>query len=158
MREEPKAQTDPVAESHQRFISAVLAADVPGIVSLYSENTVSMPHNDSTLYGRKELQEWHEEYFTDFRVETFAEIEREVTMFDGWAVERWAYMVAIQPLKGGERIRDDGRFLMLWKREGGLWQIEQSMMNSMRPIGSGTSRFLVRLKNKADSRRGPHNT
>jgi len=67
-----------------------------------------------------------------------------------WAVERFAYMVAIQPLHGGERIRDDGRFLTVWKLDDGVWRITQAMFNSMRPIGSGTSRFLVRLKNRAD--------
>jgi len=80
------------------------------------------------------------------------EIEREVTMMGEYAVERWAYMVAIQPLHGGERIRDDGRFLAVWKRDGGRWRMSQAMFNSMRPIGAGTSRFLVRLKNRSDQR------
>ena len=81
---------------------------------------------------------------------TFTEIEREVTVFNSeWAGERWAYMVAIQPLHGGDRIRDDGRFLALWKCEAGLWRMSQAMFNSIRPVGSGTSRFFVRLKNRA---------
>src|SRR6185503_19246318 len=94
------------------------------------------------------IGKWHQEYFADFRVETFAEIEREVEVFDEWAVERWAYMVAIQPLHGGERIRDDGRFLSLWKRDEGVWRMAQAMFNSIRPVGSGTSRFFTRLKNR----------
>jgi ketosteroid isomerase-like protein len=152
MSVERVVQSDPLTDSHQRFIEAVKAGDVATITSLYTENGVLMPPNDMSLWGRKELQEWHQEYFADFRVVTFAEIEREVTMMDGWAVERWAYMVAIEPLHGGERIRDDGRFLAVWKREGSAWRMAQAMFNSMRPIGAGTSRFLVRLKNRADQR------
>jgi ketosteroid isomerase-like protein len=154
MSVEPLVQTDPIAEYHQRFIEAVKAGDIATIVSLYTDTAVFMPPNDTSLWGSKELEEWHEEYFADFKVVTFAEIEREVTVMDGWAVERWAYMVAIQPLHGGERIRDDGRFLAVWKRDGGVWRMTQTMFNSMRPIGSGTSRFLVRLKNRADRERG----
>jgi ketosteroid isomerase-like protein len=153
MSVEPAVQTDPIAESHLRFIDAVKSGDVPTIVSFYTETAIYMPPNDTSLFGKKELEEWHREYFADFRIETFAEIERDVEVYDGWAVERWAYMVAIQPLQGGDRIRDDGRFLSLWKLDDGVWRIAQSMFNSMRPVGSGTSRFFVRLKNKA-SREG----
>ena len=128
----------------------MLAADIRAIVSVYSASSISMPHNDSTLYGRKEIEEWHQEYFADFRVVTFAEIERDVEVFDAWAAERWSYMVAIQPIKGGDRIRDDGRFVNLWrKEEDGVWRSAQSLMHSMRPVGSGTSRFFVRLKNRS---------
>ena len=148
MSVEPVVQTDPLAESHLRYINAVKAGDISTIVSLYTATAILMPPNDSSLFGTKELEEWHQEYFADFRVETFAEIEREVEVFDGWAVERWAYMVAIQPLHGGERIRDDGRFLSLWKRDEGVWRMAQAMFNSIRPVGSGTSRFFTRLKNR----------
>jgi ketosteroid isomerase-like protein len=103
-----------------------------------------------SLWGTKDLEEWHQEYFADFSIATFAETDREVTVLDDWAVERWSYMVAIQPVHGGERIRDDGRFLVIWKREGDVWRMSQSMFNSMRPIGAATARFLVRLKNRAD--------
>jgi ketosteroid isomerase-like protein len=137
-------------EQHQRFIDSVKAGDIPTIVSLYTDNAVLMPPNDMSLWGKKELEEWHQEYFADFSIVTFAEIEREVSLMGDWAVERFAYMVAIQPLHGGERIRDDGRFLTVWKLDDGVWRITQAMFNSMRPIGSGTSRFLVRLKNRAD--------
>jgi ketosteroid isomerase-like protein len=150
MSAEPLVQADPLAELHRRFIDAVKAGDIGTITSLYADNAVLMPPNDMSLWGKRELEEWHQEYFADFRVVTFADIEREVTLMDDWAVERWSYMVAIQPLHGGERIRDDGRFLAVWKREEGVWRMAQAMFNSMRPIGSGTSRFLVRLKNRAD--------
>ena len=149
MSKDLSVELSPLAKAHQRYMDAVLAADVATISSLYTDTAVLMPPNDSTLYGKRELEEWHQEYFSDFRVVTFAEIEREVAMFDGWAVERWAYMVAIQPLHGGDRIRDDGRFLAIWKNDDGIWRMSQAMFNSIRPVGSGTSRFFVRLKNRA---------
>ena len=68
---------------------------------------------------------------------------------DDWAVERWGYTVAIVPVKSGERIRDDGRFFILWSRDAdGTWRMSQAMFNSIRPIGSGTSRFLSRMLEK----------
>jgi ketosteroid isomerase-like protein len=146
----PDDPTDPIAGAHRRFIDAVLSADVPGLVSLYSQSAVLMPPNDTTLYGVSELEEWHQEYFANFRVVTLEAVERDVSVMGVWAVERWTYLVAIQPVAGGERIRDDGRSLTVWTKEAGQWRISQSMFNSIRPIGSGTIRFLALLKKKAD--------
>jgi len=142
------SETDPIAEPRRRLLEAFLNSDVATVLSYYGDNAVLMAPNEPSLFGKKEIEEWHEEYFTAFRIVTLEQTEREVTMFDGWAVERWAYLVAIQSLSGADHIRDDGRFLTVWKKEGGDWRIQQMMFNSIRPIGSGTSRFLVRLKKK----------
>jgi ketosteroid isomerase-like protein len=144
---ESAVHTDPLAEYHQRLIDGMIAGDVAKVVSVYSDTAVLMPPNDPTLVGKKELEEWHQEYFADFRITTFGEIERDVKVLDGWAVERWAYLVSIEPLqKDAERIRDEGRCFALWERKDGKWMIVQAMFNSTRPIGGGTSRFLARLK------------
>jgi len=143
---------DPIAESHRRLLAAYLKGDVATILSLYGDNAVFMAPNEPSVFGKQELQEWHEEYFGAFRIVTADQTERDVTLLDGWAIERWAYLVAIHSLSGEDRIRDDGRFLHVWRlEEDGVWRIAQTMFNSIRPIGSGTSRFLVRLKKKAGS-------
>ena len=142
--------TDPIAEPRRRLNEAFLKSDVASVLSYYSDTAVLMAPNEPSLFGKKEIEEWHEEYFTAFRIVTLEQTEREVTVFDGWAVERWAYLVAIESLGGADRIRDDGRFLSVWKNEDGKWRVQQTMFNSIRPIGSGTSRFLVRMKKKAE--------
>jgi ketosteroid isomerase-like protein len=139
---------DPILASVDSFMAAFLKNDVATIVSFYCDDAVMMPPNEPTLFGKAELVEWHNEYFSAFRVLTFDRTEREVTMLNDWAIERWSYLVAIQSLDGQDRIRDDGRVLTVWKKEGDRWRIAQTMFNSIRPIGGGTSRFLVRLKKK----------
>ena len=143
------SEADPIAEYHRRYMDACLKGDVAAIVSLYSDTAVWMPPNEPSIFGKKELEEWHREYFAAFRIVTFDETEREVIVLDGGVVDRFAYLVAIQSLSGEDRIRDDGRFLRFWKKEQDVWRIAQSMFNSIRPIGSGTSRFLVRMKTKS---------
>jgi hypothetical protein len=64
-------------------------------------------------------------------------------------MERSAYAVAIPPTKGGDRIRDDGRWSILWKQQSdGNRRMVQGMFNSVRPIGSGTSRFISRMASR----------
>jgi ketosteroid isomerase-like protein len=139
---------DPILPYHQRYIEACRKGDAAAFSALYSETCVFMPPNEPSIFGKGELEEWIHEYFSAFRIVTLDGTEREVTVFGDTAVERWAYLVAIRSVNGEDRIRDDGRFLTIWKNEGGTWRIAQSIFNSIRPIGGGTSRFLIRLKAK----------
>ena len=105
-----------------------------------------MAPNEPTLYGIQEIKEWWQEYFEYFKVSDITETERDVTFFDDAAVERVAYVVTIASIKSGETMRDEGRWLGVWKRgPDGAWQMEQAMFNSILAIGSGTSRFLTRI-------------
>jgi ketosteroid isomerase-like protein len=151
--QQPSQEPDPLSASHWRYIEAVKAGDVETLVSMFCEEAVYMPLNEPSLYGAGEVREWFEDYYEHFQIEVLTDTERDVTFFDGWALERWAYMIAIAPISGGERIRDDGRFMVVWRREpDNTWKIFQQMHNSIRPIGSGTSRFLARMTERRKKR------
>jgi hypothetical protein len=52
----------------------------------------------------------------------------------------------------GDKILDEGRFLLVWKRTAdGEWKISQQIWNSIRPIGSGTSRFIALFKQRLNA-------
>ena len=82
------------------------------------------------------------------------ETESEVNMFDRWALDCWAYQLTIDGVKDGKRIHDDGRFMALWKQQSDEgWKMSRVMFNSMRGVGSGTSRFMVRMMGRRRERR-----
>jgi ketosteroid isomerase-like protein len=141
---------DPIFPLRQKFVAAMKSGDVDGLVSLFADDTVVMSPNDSTLYGSAELREWLQEYFENFRVAALSEPNRHIVMDGDYATEWTTYMVAIEPLAGSGRMRDDGRFLTIWKSQSGTWKIWQMMWNSEKPIGSGTNRYMWRksLKKK----------
>jgi len=143
------SESDEIVASVQRMIDACLAGDVSRFVSLHCEDAVLMPPNEPSLYGRAELKDWFEEYYEHFRLVTLINTEHQVSVLNGWGIVVWSYTVAIAPIKGGERIRDDGRWFQIWKRESdNVWRIFHAMFNSIRPIGSGTSRFLSRMSQR----------
>jgi uncharacterized protein (TIGR02246 family) len=139
--------SDPIAESRHIWTEAAKASDAAKITSVYCDDVVLMPPNETSLYGKSEATEWWEEYFESFKVTVLNGTERDVRIIGDQAIELWTYMVAIDPVRGGDRIRDDGRSLTIWKREqDGIWRVAETLWNSIRPIGSGTSRYLARLK------------
>jgi ketosteroid isomerase-like protein len=153
---QPEAN-DPIAAPHDHFVEALKAGSVKTLMSLQCEDATWMPPNETSLYGKGEVEEWFEEYFQHFRITSVTDTEREVQIHDDWAIEQCAYMVAIAPVKGGERIRDDSRTLIFWKREpDNQWRMSYVMFNSMRPIGSGTTRFLMRMMVQKGEEADPH--
>ena len=110
-----------------------------------------MSPNDTTLYGKDEWKSWWEEYFQYFRVIALTEPDRDVVVDGDFAIEVSGYMAAVAPVAGGKRIRDDGRYLTIWKRQAdGSWKMWQTMWNSMKPIGIGTNRYMSRLMQKEE--------
>jgi ketosteroid isomerase-like protein len=148
---------DVLVQTHQRLIDALKKGDVRTVTSTFADDIVLMPPNDTTIYGKGEAIEWYSEYFQHFRIEGLAYTDRERTSLEGcWVIERFNYRVAIQPIAGGERIVDEGRFVEIWKRDSaGEWKMAQQIWNSSRPIGSGTSRFMALLKQRLDGRARP---
>ena len=140
---------DPIWSYRQAFTNAAKAGDVDALVSLAQDDIVSMGPNDTTVYGKAEYRSWWEEYFQYFRLVAFSEPERSIVINGDFAIEHSGYMIAVAPLSGGTRIRDDGRILSIWKRQqDGSWKIWQTMWNSTNPIGIGTNRYMSRLMQK----------
>jgi len=140
---------DPILALRQALNEAGKAGDIDALISMYADDVIVMPPNDTTLYGRAECREWYQEYYQYFRIVALSESEREVTIHGDFALERSGYMIAIVPVSGGSRIRDNGRSFNIWKRRAdGSWKIWQSMWNSVKPVGSGTNRYLSRLTQK----------
>ena len=146
---------DPILAYREKYIRACKAGDIDTLVSLAADDIVVMSPNDTTVYGTAEYRAWWEEYFQYFRLTAFNEPERDVVLNGDYATEHSAYMVAILPVGGGTRIRDDGRALTIWKRQtDNSWKIWQMIWNSSKPIGSGTNRYMSRLfQNKGRRRR-----
>lgn len=139
--------SDLIARSRNIWNEGVKSGDVAKIGTIFCDDVVLMPPNETSLYGKDEALEWWGEYFEYFKVTVLNGTEREVRIIGDQAIELWTYMIAIDPVRGGDRIRDDGRSLSVWKLEpDGIWRVSEFIWNSIRPIGSGTSRYLARLK------------
>jgi ketosteroid isomerase-like protein len=143
---------DPIFALRQKYVTSMKSGDIDGIVSLFADDVVIMSPNDSTLYGAAEWREWLEEYIQNFRIAALSEPNREIIMDGDFATEWSSYMVAIEPLAGSGRMRDDGRSLTIWKRQGDTWKIWRMMWNSEKPIGSGTNRYMWRKSQKKRSK------
>jgi ketosteroid isomerase-like protein len=139
--------------TQDQVLQASLSGDVTSIVSLFAEDAVVMPPNDTSVYGRDEIRSWWEEYFTLFRVTSSVETECDVSMNGDQAFVRTSFSVTIVPKQQGPRILDDIRSLTVWKQDvDGEWKITHWIWNSTKPVGSGTNRYMTRMLQKKGAR------
>ena len=141
---------------HDQILKASLSGDLDTMVSLYADDAILMPPNDTTVFGKNEIRSWWEEYFTFFRVTSSVQTEHETTFAGDQVFERVAVFVTIVPKQHGARILDDIRSLTVWKREAdGSWKISHQIWNSTKPVGSGTNRYMTRMLQRKGARSSP---
>jgi uncharacterized protein (TIGR02246 family) len=144
--------TGPEEVPHQHVIDASRSGDVDALVSLFADDAVVMPPNDTTLYGKEEIRAWWGEYFQWFQIESSVETDCDVTMVNDQAFQRALISIVIVPRRGGSKIRDDVRTLTVWRHDdAGRWKISHQIWNSTKPVGSGTSRYMMRVMQKKRS-------
>jgi ketosteroid isomerase-like protein len=137
----------------QRVLQASLSGDVSIVMSLFSDDAVVMPPNDSALFGKEEIRSWWEEYFQSFRVTSSVETERDLTVAGNQAFERSSFSVTINPKEPGDSIHDDIRALTVWIYDAdGGWKISHQIWNSTKPVGSGTNRYMTKIMQKNSDR------
>jgi uncharacterized protein (TIGR02246 family) len=143
----------PFQNPQQQVLKASLTGDLNSILSMFADDAVLMPPNDTTVYGKDEIRSWWEDYFTFFRVTSSVEAEREETVAGDQAFVRAAFSVTIVPKEKGARILDDIRSLTVWKHQpDGTWKISHQIWNSTKPVGSGTNRYMTRMLQKKGTR------
>ena len=143
----------PQQKAHEQIQKASLYGDVNTMVSMYADDAILMPPNDTTVFGKEEIQSWWEEYFQFFRITSSVETEREVTVAGNQVFDRSSVSVTIVPKKHGARIVDDIRSLTVWRQEpDDSWKITHQIWNSTKPVGSGTNRYMTRMLQKKSFR------
>lgn len=136
----------PSESVHQLIREASESGDLTRLVSIYADNAVMMPPNDTTLFGKEEIAEWYKEYIAWFLLKSTTETDPELTVAGSQAFHRSSVSIIIVPKKQGEPIKDEARVLMVWRREpDGAWKITHQIWNSMQPVGSGTNRYISKM-------------
>ena len=126
------------------WFEAVRKGDIETLESLATTDVVAMPANEPTLEGWNAFANWWDEYFRFFKIERLIDTQREVVVAGDWAFEWGTFTVSLSPIDGTGRIDDEGRYLMVWKRQGARWKVSRYIANSTR-LGTALPRFLARL-------------
>ncbi len=117
---------------NKQFADAVKRGDAAAVAALYTEDARLLPPNGPTLVGREAIQNFFQSNI-DAGVSDLQLTILEVGVVRDLAYEIGQYALTIQP-EEGEALRDQGKYVVIWKRENGEWKLDVDIFNSSMPL------------------------
>lgn len=117
---------------NKQFGDAIRRGDAAAIAALYTEETRTLPPNGPTVVGREAIQNLMQGNI-DAGVSDLQLTTLEVGAARDFAYEVGEYEITIQ-LDEGEAIKDQGKYVVIWKRENGEWKLDVVIWNTSVPL------------------------
>ena len=120
--------TDGINETNKLFMDAFADGDAEKVAGFYTANCRFLPDNSHPVDGRANVQELLQSMM-DGGVSSIELITCEVEDCGDTAVE-----VGRVVMRGGDdEILDDGKFIVIWKKEDDGWRLHRDIVNSSLP-------------------------
>jgi uncharacterized protein (TIGR02246 family) len=128
---QPAAAADKVREAVERtnraFLAAYAAHDSAKIATLYARDGAALPPGSERADGRDAIQKvW--QGAMDAGITNVAIRTEEVEAHGAFAFEGGVYALDI-PGKDGKLAHATGKYIVVWKRTGGVWQLYRDIWN-----------------------------
>ena len=126
-----QADLDRTREAH---VAALNAGDVDAWVACFAADAVQMPPNAPPNVGTEHIRAWSGGLLAAFRAE-FSLFPDDVQLAGtDWAFESGGYSISLTSRSGGEPIRDDGKYVTIYRREDDGWVMTRDIWNSNNPL------------------------
>ncbi len=117
-----------IAAVNQKFSACIANSDLDGLMTLYTEDASFIAPNADFFQGRDEIKGFFEAVLNmgikEVRLST-----NEIDMQGNTAIEVGTYEL----LADGGVQADHGKFMVVWKKTSGEWQLHRDMINTSMP-------------------------
>ena len=119
---------DAIAANDENFAAAFNRGDAAGVAAFYTEDGQLLPPNSDLVQGRQAVQAFWQGVM-DMGIKGIKIECGEVEDHGDTAIEASTY-----ELQDGEgQTLDAGKFIVIWKREDGQWELHRDIFNSSLP-------------------------
>ena len=122
---------DAISSAIQTFTDAFRRGDAAAIAALYAEGARLLPPGNPMMQGREAARTFWQGAMgmgiKEARLEAL-EIEERGDL----AYEMGRFEMVVEP-SGGQRSEVAGKYVVVWKQEGGAWKIHVDIWNTDRP-------------------------
>jgi uncharacterized protein (TIGR02246 family) len=119
---------DAIAAGDESFMAAVKRGDAAGLAALYTENGQVLPPNGDFVKGKGAIQMFWQAVM-DMGIK---EAKLEIVEVEGYGDTATEISTFTLYGEGGEEL-DKGKYMVIWKREGGQWKLHRDIFNSSMP-------------------------
>jgi len=118
---------DAIAAANDEFMAVFGRGDAAGLAALYTADGQLLPPNMDAMVGQAAIQAFWQGAM-DMGIQS-AQLEIvEVEGHGDTAIE-----VSKYTLGAGGQVLDRGKYIVIWKREGGQWKLHRDIFNSSMP-------------------------
>jgi uncharacterized protein (TIGR02246 family) len=118
-----------LAVVNKSFMEMYASGDAAGIAGLYTEDGQLLPPNSEILTGREAVAGFWQ-FVMGLGIATVRLETVELEVLGDAAVEIGRYTLA----GGGGQPVDGGKYLVVWKNEGGAWKLHRDIWNTSTPL------------------------
>ncbi len=120
---------DGIAAANERFMQVFARGDAAALAALYTADGQLLPPGGEVVAGREAIQAfWQGAMDGGVAGATLAIAEVEEHGDTAIEVSRYTLFGA------GEQPLDRGKYIIIWKREGGEWRMHRDIFNSSLPV------------------------
>ncbi len=129
---DPDAAKQQIRELDQKWVEAVQAGDADTIANLYTEDGMVMPPNAVQAEGTEAVRQFWEGLLGLPNLSfTFEPTTVEVAEAGDMAYDIGTYSLSYDADPG--RVEDEGKYVVVWAKEGGEWKVVADIFNSNKP-------------------------
>ena len=121
------SEEEEITSINDAVCRAYASGDTAAIRARYTDNPWLMAPNAETIKGKDAIQEAFQG-FLDAGITGLALATNEVEAFGDTAVEMGEYGLSV-----GDAVADQGKYIVVWKKQGGQWLIHRDIFNSNLP-------------------------
>ena len=127
---DPTVDTAAINDLRSQFETAYNAGDAATVAALYGDDAVLLPDHHSAVSGHDGIQQYYQDLFTQYSPHlTIMPADTQIT--GALAHEHGTFTVTIMPKAGGKAMTDNGKYLVILKRQAeGVWKIHHDIDNS----------------------------
>jgi len=119
---------DTIVTAEQAFMTAFSKGDPAAVAEFYTEDGQVLPPNSDFVTGRQAIQSlW--QALMDMGIKGLTLDTIEVEALGDAASEVGRYTLTAE----GGQVLDQGKYMIVWKQEGGEWKLHRDMFNTSMP-------------------------
>jgi uncharacterized protein (TIGR02246 family) len=122
---------DLIVAANDTFMATFRAGDAAGLATLYTGDGLVMPPNGDFVRSQEAIQGFWQAIMDMGVKEANLEIV-EVEDLGDTAIEVSTYAMHGE----GGQVLDDGKYIVIWKKEDGQWKLHRDIFNSSRPAAA----------------------
>jgi uncharacterized protein (TIGR02246 family) len=118
-----------IKKTNLRFAEIFKRGDASGVAAFYTADARLMPPDTPMLSGTEAISAfWQAAMNMGIKEATLETIDVE-TSGDALATEIGQFTLVIET-QGGQRVEQTGKYIVLWKNDGGTWKLHADIWNA----------------------------